>query len=345
MLLDEDEASRFVEATRRIVLGDAETQCSVSLGDAGLDEVDEKSSSDPLVPTGGDDCNGQFGHVLSDEAIAMRRLGIRAIPSRTHRSVLFGNESVVALSRPSREVQRVPRIGHHLRSGRCRLVRTPDSGLTKHRGEKGEVLRCRRSTPKLVHAGQSSRSAERVSGKRGMTQLENAWMPRRSEPPLVVAVTAVGLHATEDRTAFVVLCRRLLTLALGGLPHPPGVPAHGLQDIGVTQGRVRPHPIQAAVPVRQISMRAGQMRVDAVEMGYQPRSRRMHARLLRLAALGNGRDLGRALIFELANLRPCGLHQRDRTGPAAALRLPRSGNAVGRSRVVRRSGSRDGPLR
>src|SRR5262245_1473560 len=81
----------------------------------------------------------------------MRRLCIRPIPSRAHRSVLFGHQSVVAWPRPSREVQRVPSIGHHLLSGRCRLVRTPDCGLTKHRREKGEVLRSRRSTPKFVH--------------------------------------------------------------------------------------------------------------------------------------------------------------------------------------------------
>src|SRR5581483_12358355 len=98
------------EAGRWIVLGDAEAQGSESLGDAGLDEVDEEPASDPLVPAGRDHCDGQFGHVLSDEAIAMVRLGIRPIPRRTHRSVLFGNQSIVALPRPSSEVHRVTRI-------------------------------------------------------------------------------------------------------------------------------------------------------------------------------------------------------------------------------------------
>lgn len=74
MLLDEDEASRLVESTRWVVLGDAETQGSASLGNAGFDQSDEKPSSDPLVSTRGDDCNGQFGHILSDEAMAMSRL-------------------------------------------------------------------------------------------------------------------------------------------------------------------------------------------------------------------------------------------------------------------------------
>ena len=166
MLLDQDEASRLVEATRWIVLSDAETQGSASLGNAGLDQVDEKPSSDPLLSTRGDDRNGQFGHILSHEAIAMVRLCIRPIPSRTHRAVLFGNQSVVASPRPSSEVQRIPRIGHHLLSCRCRLVRPPDCGLTKHRREKGEVLRFCRSTPQLVHAGQSSRSVKHVSDNR-----------------------------------------------------------------------------------------------------------------------------------------------------------------------------------
>ena len=151
VLLDRDEAGRLVEATRWIVLGDAETHGSVSLSNAGLDEVDEEPSSDPLVSTGGDDCDRQFGHILSDEAIAMVALCIRPIPSRPHPSFLFGNQSIVALPWPSIQVQRVPRIGHHLRSGRCRLVRPPDCGLTEHRREKGEVLSSGRSTPNLVH--------------------------------------------------------------------------------------------------------------------------------------------------------------------------------------------------
>ncbi|MEY2452539.1 MAG: hypothetical protein QOD92_2113, partial [Acidimicrobiaceae bacterium] len=54
MPLDQDEASRLVQATRWIVLGDAETQSSASVSNAGLDELAEEPSSDPLVPTGGD---------------------------------------------------------------------------------------------------------------------------------------------------------------------------------------------------------------------------------------------------------------------------------------------------
>ena len=82
MPLDQDEASRLVKAARWIVLDDTETYGEVSPSNAGLDEVDEEPSSDPLVPTGGDDGNRQFGHIRSDEAIAMVRLCIRPIPSR-----------------------------------------------------------------------------------------------------------------------------------------------------------------------------------------------------------------------------------------------------------------------
>jgi len=165
MRFEQDEASRLVQAASWIVLGDAETQGSTALGNAGFDEVVEKPSPDPLVPTGGDDGNAQFGHILSDEAMAVVRLGIRPIPGRAHRAVLFGNQSAVALPLPSGEVQRIPRIGHHLLSGRCRLLRSPDCGLTKHRREKVEVLRSGRSAPKLVHERQSSRSVERGRDK------------------------------------------------------------------------------------------------------------------------------------------------------------------------------------
>src|SRR4051812_19770111 len=118
MLLDENESSRLVEAARWIVLGDAETQGAVSVGNAGLDEGAEEPSSDPLLPTGGDDSNRQFGHILRDEAIAMVRLCIRPIPSRADRSVLVGDQPVVARPWPPSQVQRVPRIGHHLLRGR-----------------------------------------------------------------------------------------------------------------------------------------------------------------------------------------------------------------------------------
>ena len=163
MLLDRDEADRLVEAARRILFAHAETQSRVSLSNAGVDEVDEEPATDPLVPTRRDDCDRQFGDILSDEAIAMARLGVRPIPSRAHRSVLFGNESIVALPRPSSEVHRVARIGEHLVGGRCRLVGTPDGGLAKHRREKGEVLSPGRATPNVFHRGQSSSSAIRVT--------------------------------------------------------------------------------------------------------------------------------------------------------------------------------------
>ena len=48
----------------------------ISLGNAGLDEVDEEPTSDPFVPTGRDDCDRQFRDVLSDEAIAVGHLGV-----------------------------------------------------------------------------------------------------------------------------------------------------------------------------------------------------------------------------------------------------------------------------
>ena len=46
--LDLDEADRFVEATRRVFVVDAETQCLVSLGNAGPNEFCEESAADPL---------------------------------------------------------------------------------------------------------------------------------------------------------------------------------------------------------------------------------------------------------------------------------------------------------
>src|SRR5258708_34252971 len=95
MALDQDEASRLVEAARWVVLGDAEAEGSASLGNAGLDAVVEQPSADPLVPTGGDDCNRQFGHILSDEAIAMVHLCIRAQQTRPPLSNLFTTHSIV----------------------------------------------------------------------------------------------------------------------------------------------------------------------------------------------------------------------------------------------------------
>jgi hypothetical protein len=97
VLLHVDEADRLVEASRRIGFGNAETQRWVSLGNAGPDEVDEEPSSDPLVPTGGDDSDRQFRDVLSDESIAVGHLGEDPIPSRANRSFLFISTAVLGL--------------------------------------------------------------------------------------------------------------------------------------------------------------------------------------------------------------------------------------------------------
>src|SRR5436305_14912404 len=123
MLCDQDEARLFVQATGWIVLRDPETYGSVPLVSAGFDQGDEKPSSDPFASARGDDGDGQLGHIVSHEAVAMVRLRIRPITSRTNRSVLFANESVVALPRPSSEVQRISRIGNHLLGCRRRFVR------------------------------------------------------------------------------------------------------------------------------------------------------------------------------------------------------------------------------
>lgn len=151
MPFDVVEADRPIEATRRIGFGDAETERWISLGNAGLDEVDEEPSSDPFVPTGRDDCDRQFRDILSDEADPVGHLGEAPIPSRAHRSVLFGNQPIVAWHRPSSEVHRVARIGQHLVTARCRLVGTPDCGLARHRCENGEVLRTGRPIPNVSH--------------------------------------------------------------------------------------------------------------------------------------------------------------------------------------------------
>jgi len=156
VFLNVDEADRLVEAARRVGFGDAETDRWVSLGNAGLDEVDEEPSSDPFVPTGRDDCDRQFRDILGDEAIAVGHLGEDPIPSRANRSPLFGNQSIVASHRPSSEVHRVARIGEHLVTTRWGQTRC---GLAKHRREKGEVLRPGRATPNVSHLAQSSSPA------------------------------------------------------------------------------------------------------------------------------------------------------------------------------------------
>src|SRR5580765_5250003 len=91
VLLNRDKASRFVQATRWILLADAETYSWVSLSNARLYEVGEELSSNPLVSTGRDDCDRQFRDALSDEAIAMARLSEQPIPRCADRPVLFGN--------------------------------------------------------------------------------------------------------------------------------------------------------------------------------------------------------------------------------------------------------------
>ncbi len=155
-MLDRLEANRLVEATRWVVVVHAEAQRRMPLSNAGLDEPDEEPSSDPLVTTRRDDSDRQLGDVLSNEAIAMVHLGVGPKPSRAQRSALFGNQSVVALPRPPNEVHRVPRIGHHLASGRRRLVRSPDRRLAEHRRQEGEVLGPSRTTPHPAHLDQSS---------------------------------------------------------------------------------------------------------------------------------------------------------------------------------------------
>ena len=150
--LDIDEANRLVEATSRVTVVDAETEGPVSLSNARLDEVDEEPSSDPLVPTGRDDCDRQLRDILRDEAIAVARLGVGPIPSRTQRFILNGDESVVAFPRPSSELHRIARIGEHFVTARRGLVGSPDCGLAEHRRQKGEVLSPRRATSNLLHA-------------------------------------------------------------------------------------------------------------------------------------------------------------------------------------------------
>ena len=83
MLLEMHEANRLVEATRWIVLGDAETEGSVSLIDADFDEIDEEPSADSLAPAPRDGRDRQFGNVLRDEAKAVARLREGAIPGRS----------------------------------------------------------------------------------------------------------------------------------------------------------------------------------------------------------------------------------------------------------------------
>jgi hypothetical protein len=77
VLLDRDEAGRLVEATRRIGLPGAETDCCVSLSDAGVDEAGEEPAPDSRVSTRSDDGDRQLRHVLAGKAVAMVRLRVR----------------------------------------------------------------------------------------------------------------------------------------------------------------------------------------------------------------------------------------------------------------------------
>jgi len=204
VFLDRDEAIRRVQIARWIVLRNAETYGWVSLSNAGLDEVNEEPTSDPLVPAGRDDCDRQFGDILGDEAMAMARLRERPIPSRAQRSILFGNQSIVSLPRPSCEIHRVARIGEHLVSGRCRLVRAPDGGLAEHRREKGVVLGLGRANPNVFHLGQSSSSAICV---RTIFDFFAATFPARASPylPMGAAASARDAPAGNRRSPAIVM--------------------------------------------------------------------------------------------------------------------------------------------
>ena len=150
-MLDRLEANRLVQVTSWVVVVHAEAQSRMPLSNAGLDELDEEPSSDPQATTWRDDGDGELGDVLGNEAIAVVHLGVGPIPSRAQRSVLFGNQPVVALPWPPSEVHGVPGIGHHLARGRRRLVWPPDGSLAEHRREKGNVISFSRAVPDVVH--------------------------------------------------------------------------------------------------------------------------------------------------------------------------------------------------
>ena len=82
----------------------AETQRWIALAITGVDEVKQEPTTNPFVPTRRDDCDRQFGDIFGDKAVAVVRLGVRPIPSRTHWCVLFCNQSIVAWPRPSSEI-------------------------------------------------------------------------------------------------------------------------------------------------------------------------------------------------------------------------------------------------
>ncbi len=150
------------KAARWIRLCHAETQRWTALAFTGVDEVDHEPTANPFVPTRRDDCDRQFGDIFGDKAVAMARLGVRPIPNRAHRCVLFCNQSMIARSRPSSEVHRIARIGEHLVTGRRWLVRSPDCGLAKHLRQKGEVLGPCRPILNVPHVQQFGRRFARA---------------------------------------------------------------------------------------------------------------------------------------------------------------------------------------
>jgi len=129
---------------------------AVPLSNAFLDEVDEEPSSNPLVPTRRDNSDRYLGDILGDVAVTMVDLGVGPAPRRAERSVVVGDQSVVTWPWPSREVQRVARIGEYLLRGRCLLVGAPNRGLAEHRGEKGAVLNFGWAASNVLHAGWSN---------------------------------------------------------------------------------------------------------------------------------------------------------------------------------------------
>lgn len=155
-MLDRDKATRLVEAARWIVTVDAEADGSVSLSDAGLDEVSEEPPSNTFVPSSRDDRDREFGDILGYEAMTMATLSERSIPRCAQRPLLFGDESVVTLPRPPDEVHRVARIGEDLLTGRSGLVGTPNGGLAEHRREKRKVLTRCRANPNVSHWASSA---------------------------------------------------------------------------------------------------------------------------------------------------------------------------------------------
>ena len=150
VLLDRHETDRLVEGARR--LSPLTLRLSAACPEQCSAATRSSSSRRPIPSWRRDTTTGdrQFRDILGDEAVAVARLGVGPVPRRAERSILFGDEPVVAVPRPSGEVRRVARIGEHLVGSRCRLVGTPDCGLAQHRRQKGEVLGPGRATPNVL---------------------------------------------------------------------------------------------------------------------------------------------------------------------------------------------------